>query len=243
MLQDLSEGDSRLKTFFQFLPGFLALLSLFFVYTGPLHFAANYISITARMVETLFLTIWVAPLFWLSCPPSGSENLVWKALAQPWLAALGGNLLVVIWFWPFLQRWDSQTWGGDLLAFALSCLGGLWIWAPLLGPRRLASAPQQLMYLLVQIACHLPLFFFLTSASAPLYDFGGINWGGLNCSPFEDQQLAGWTYKLCWTSLILVLTGKVFLEWGRLRQVQDQLENTQMYEHLALLKRSETRFG
>jgi cytochrome c oxidase assembly factor CtaG len=223
----------------------LALVSLCFLLLGPIHVWANSVSITMRMFEGLILSLWVAPLLLAGLPLVWRDSVLYPfGLNNPVFNLILGNLLFAIWFWPVFQVWDATTLLGDTLAVLLSLVGGLLIWLPLspLTHNRL-TCPQQLFYLLGQVAIHVPLFVFLTFTPSLLYPgFEPESWR-ISLSALEDQQLAGWMFKLSWTCMSLVLAGKVFLDWGRLRQIQDQLQNQTMYQHLAFLKDAPKRVG
>jgi putative membrane protein len=209
-----------------FFGGCAALLAAL---NGPLHDLSDYYLLSAHMVQHLFLTLVVAPLWLCGLPPDVLDRIltpllrwrpaaaVLRTLTRPLPAFSAYAVVLIAWHLPAPFSAALEAHGWHVVEHLTLLAGALLGWWPILSTsRRLPALPYaaQLLYLFVFGMPMTVVAAFVTSADVPLYPWyaGAPRLFGL--TPLADQQLGG---ILMWVPagvVPLIAFTVVFFRWA-----------------------------
>jgi putative membrane protein len=233
------------------------LVVLLVALTWPLADLAAQWSLTALVIQRLFLLLAVPPLLMIGLPPAliarltrpAAIDAVVRRCARPAIAVVLVTVIAVATLTtPAVDAEGASAWARLGLDLAL-LVAGFALWTPVLTELPGTDRPSTLGragYLIVQSIVPSFLAVIWIFARHPLYPHFAQGPRLLNVSPLMDQQVAGFVAKF---TTIAVLWTVAFVSLSRAQQVvstggdPDPLLWSDVERHLERAERSERRRG
>jgi cytochrome c oxidase assembly factor CtaG len=200
----------------------LAIVVLVVAYGWPLGDLASHVSLSALVVQRLFVLLCVAPLLMTSIPVNLVAALTRPALidraviasSRPAIAVLIVTVVGTTSLTPAAISWASSSPGAGVLFAFVNLVVGVILWLPVLsaapGTRRLRHVGKG-AYMFVSSLVVTSLSIVWIFARHPMYGSFSHQESLLGISPIVDQQLAGFVAKLgayipMWTIALVLLS-------------------------------------